>query len=365
MRVFIPKGASHYYVFFRHSGGKQVNRSCGTAVYSDAVVRAREIFVETLTARKTQTELSTLERIEATLKAMQAGGASAPKSTQEKHDLFVAHEAFLKSRKGEVSDFQLRDLRNRGRHFVEWARKQAVIYVEDVTPELVHRWIESCDLAESKSYNNYLGLLSPFFSWCRETPQTYISDNPVSKVPRKRVHRKEIKALEGSQCQQLFDYLEANKPEFCCYYGLATFAGMRLDTGDGELVRLSKQVEESGWGSVIRGNELCVAKPKVGAPRWVPLSDQMRAWLSAYPTLTIPSKNQHQYLREKFALPGNGNRHTAISLFVSGGGSFAKAAKYFGTSETIIKARYYALLSPEQEATLRQVLPKKKAARAA
>jgi hypothetical protein len=43
--VFIPKGRTCYYVFFRHRK-HPYNRSCGTAIYADAVVRAGEIVAE-------------------------------------------------------------------------------------------------------------------------------------------------------------------------------------------------------------------------------------------------------------------------------------------------------------------------------
>jgi integrase len=43
--VFIPKGRTFYYVFFRHRR-HPYNRSCGTAVYADAVVRAGQIVAE-------------------------------------------------------------------------------------------------------------------------------------------------------------------------------------------------------------------------------------------------------------------------------------------------------------------------------
>jgi integrase len=43
--VFMPKGRTCYYVFFRHRK-HAYNRSCGTAVYSNAVVRAGEIVAE-------------------------------------------------------------------------------------------------------------------------------------------------------------------------------------------------------------------------------------------------------------------------------------------------------------------------------
>lgn len=51
MTVFIPEGRTQYYVFFRirdpnKEVSRQVNRSCGTSIYAEAVAKAAGIFAE-------------------------------------------------------------------------------------------------------------------------------------------------------------------------------------------------------------------------------------------------------------------------------------------------------------------------------
>jgi hypothetical protein len=49
---------------------------------------------------------------------------------------------------------------------------------------------------------------------------------------------------------------------------------------------------------------------------------------------------EYQKIREKFAIPYDGLRHTAISAFVSKSGQIGLAAQEFGNSETAIRRRY-------------------------
>jgi len=54
MVITIPPKRTKYYVFFRLKG-RQVSRSCGTAVYAEATVRAAEIFAEEVTGKPKST----------------------------------------------------------------------------------------------------------------------------------------------------------------------------------------------------------------------------------------------------------------------------------------------------------------------
>jgi hypothetical protein len=64
-------------------------------------------------------------------------------------------------------------------------------------------------------------------------------------------------------------------------------------------------------------------------------------------------------IREKFKIPHDGLRHTAISAFVSCHGSFADAAMQFGNSESMIRTHYFNRMTKTEAEAFYAIVPGK------
>ena len=160
-------------------------------------------------------------------------------------------------------------------------------------------------------------------------------------------------------------YLEENHPEWCCYYAITLFAGVRPDTTNGEMRELSRCVARDGSGIYFSNGVIRLPEEvtKEGDERTTTIRPNLAAWLAAYPPTPkaicpgIPKT--FSAVRKMFDIPHDGLRHTAISAFVSEGKEYSDAADQFGNSEPIIKRHYLLRMSRDEAQAFYAIYPKK------
>ena len=206
--------------------------------------------------------------------------------------------------------------------------------------------------AKRKTYNNNRLDLSSFFSWASDPKGVkFTPENPVTAVPhfkKKQLgqERKAIEVLAPNQVRELFDYLVDYKGgEFCRYYALLMFAGLRPES---EAVRLSAHRRQHELIDLEHGEIELPAEltPKSAAEegRTVSIQPNLAAWLKAYPTPILPDRDVRRDLgniRRMFGLSQDICRHSWFTYSIGRHDSVSTAALEGGNSESIVKQHYY------------------------
>jgi hypothetical protein len=240
--------------------------------------------------------------------------------------------------------------------------------INAITNDHVTAWLKSIHFKSNKSWNNCRNDLSAIFEWGCTAPRCWIEKNPVALVERfskKSLRPQARRRLEIDQCVEIMAYLEKNNPEWCCFFAIALFSGIRPDMRSGEIWELGRCVERDGLNSYYSNGcfHLTAEITKEGAPRTTTVPQNLAAWLKRYPpTRHRICPNDHKAyvgIRKRFKIPHDGLRHTAISAFVAARDSFALAAQEFGNSEPIIRKHYLCRMSAEEAAGLYGILPRK------
>ncbi len=219
-----------------------------------------------------------------------------------------------------------------------------------------------------KTWNVYRGDLAAFFSWCAARPRTWLKKEEDPVEPIKRYTKREMPRplpvrLEVDVCRDLMHWLEVNAPEWCCYFALALFAGVRPDMVDGELAKLAELVRKEGPGGYFINDvlHLPATVTKDRRHRQTNLPPNLQAWLAKYPptpeALNPKSHFRCGKIRHQFQIGHDALRHTAISAFVSAGKGIEAAALEFGNSERIIRSNYLNRFTADQAATFYAVYP--------
>jgi site-specific recombinase XerD len=206
--------------------------------------------------------------------------------------------------------------------------------------------------AKRKTYNNNRLDLSSFFTWARD--QRFTPENPVTEVPffKKKLieqQREAIEVLTPKQVRELFDYLVDYKGgEFCRYYALLLFAGLRPES---EAVRLSTHRRQHELIDLEHHEIELPAEitPKSAvtedaAGRTVSIQPNLAAWLKAFPTPILPDRDVRRDLgniRRKFGLTQDICRHSWFTYSIGRHDSVSTAALEGGNSEAIVKQHYY------------------------
>jgi integrase len=202
--------------------------------------------------------------------------------------------------------------------------------------------------AKRKTYNNNRLDLSSFFSWASDRQQRFTPENPVTAVShfdKKAIEqqREAIQVLAPNQVQELFDYLvEYKSGEFCRYYALLLFAGLRPES---EAVRLSAHPRQHELIDLEHGEIELPAEltPKSSGARTVTVQPNLAAWLKAYPTPILPDRDVRRDLgniRRLFGLSQDICRHSWFTYSIGRHDSVSTAALEGGNSESVVKDHY-------------------------
>jgi len=366
--VFKPAGKRFYQVYFRLSGGRQVNLSTGCEDLTTAKIRGAEIFAQEVRRPKETAENTALQALAEEIRSMRAElnrikGASGPVSAkpQARKTLRVGYEECVEAKKKSCSFHHADSVRIRGNRFVTYCESLGLKWFDEPDDNLCARWLESCKV-ELKTQHNYHGDVSCLFSWGMESPRKWRSDNPFEKIKLPRIPNDKIpEGLNAKESEAFLHGVEESNPEFISFYCLCLLCGVRQDKRDSEMTRFVARVEAEGWRSSVVDGHLVIAEPKSGPPRRILLPPNVLAWLEAYPTIRVPSQYRHGLIIKKYNLPYNALRHTGMTAFVKIGGSIADAATGFGTSEATAKRHYLTSLTKEEALEIHAILPRRKA----
>ena len=214
------------------------------------------------------------------------------------------------------------------------------------------------------TFNKRRGDLGSFFNWL--CWQEMMLKSPLAKIEERDERKKDLppETLGHEQAAALMCDVETNYSGLATYFALALFGGCRPSWRIGEAFELI-YAEPARRSSIFREGELQIPGDisKTGLARVVPYAEvpPLDAWLAAYPPGQLPlPKNPEriiQTLRQKYQIPHDGLRHTAISAAVSLGMDVSRAVLIFGVEEGIMKHRYAKLLRREEAEALRTIMP--------
>lgn len=235
--VFRPRGRNTFYVFFRSPDGRQRNLSTGSNDYETAKRKAAEVVASELRrpaeSAKEQTlreEIAILrhqlDEQAALLRLLVAGGQKVSmKAVEEATKQFLTEKA-----PPEVSEAHYRDLERVCRLLEAWASKQGVKTVADLTTKEIEAWLLAGGWTVAKTFNARLNTAAIFLNWC--VKKQYVTECAADRISRKRcAKRGRPKTLTLDQCQKLMEYVETRYPQYCAFFALALFGGVRSSTG--------------------------------------------------------------------------------------------------------------------------------------
>ncbi len=269
-------------------------------------------------------------------------------------------------RKGGLQPRSLRQLKGTLDRFLAYlldVRCAAAICVHEIEPTDVAGFLatlrdrDGIQEAKRKTYNNNRLDLSSFFSWASDRQQKFTPENPVTEVThfdKKSIEqqREAIEVLSPAQVQELFDYLVTYKNgEFCRYYALLLFAGLRPES---EAVRLSAHARQHELIDLKHAEIDLIAEltPKSSSARTVTIQPNLAAWLKAYPTPILPDRDVRRDLgkiRRMFGLSQDICRHSWFTYSIGRHDSISTAALEGGNSESVVKDHYLKVAKKRKE----------------
>jgi site-specific recombinase XerD len=249
---------------------------------------------------------------------------------------------------------QLKSTLDRFLAFLVGRKGSSDVCVHEITETDVKIFLESLrdrdgiQKAKRKTYNNNRLDLSSFFSWASDRQRKFAPENPVTAVKhfdKKAIEqqRQPIDILSPAQVRKLFEFLVDYKSgEFCRYYALLLFAGLRPES---EAVRLSAHKRQNDLIDLEHLEIELPAEltPKSANARTVTIRPNLAAWLKAYQTPILPDRDVRRDLaniRSKFGLSQDICRHSWFTYSIGLHDSVSTAALEGGNSESIVKDHY-------------------------
>lgn len=296
------------------------------------------------------------------------GSSAVQKTSTTKVTFKEALEKFEAAKKGHISASQADTYRFRGKSFLD--QIGATKLLSEITSDDILDWINSRgrkgQAVAKKTWNNYRNDLSAIFSWCMEKPRLWLAQNPaeqVVKYNKRALGGAGPERLSIQSARELMAAAEVEKPEWVTYFALCLFAGVRPDVRNGEMSELARCVERDGWDRYYVSGVLHLTPEitKNTTARSVTFPENLQAWIKAYPptakSICPGEPKEIAKLRQRFHVPPDGLRHTAISAHVTKHHSFALAAVEFDNSETIIRRHYYSRMSSQEAEEFFSILP--------
>ena len=276
---------------------------------------------------------------------------------------------FLEEKK-HLSVAQSDSYRQHGKNFQAYVGQGRLI--SEITTNDVQRWLRAKGSVMAplgkKTWNNYRNDLSAIFAWFQRKPRRWLPENPIDgiiKFPKRLLGYRARQRLEPETCRDLMAYLENEQPQWCTFFTLALFLGVRPDMHNGEIWELARCVARDGVALYFQNGFLHLSAEitKEGEPRQTAIPANAAIWLERYPptaTSICPGDyGAYRKIRNRFAIPRDGLRHTVISAYVAKHGSLASAATEFGCREGIIRTHYFARMGPKAAEAFYRISPER------
>jgi Site-specific recombinase XerD len=255
-----------------------------------------------------------------------------------------------KKQKG-VSEVYLQDLRYRLARFAQ----AFACDLGAIAPDDVASFFEALKLSP-RSHNNYLRVLSTFFSFGQRHGWLSREDDLLSRVELRHEPRAPVEIFTPSELGLI---LGAASPLIAPCLALGAFGGLR----SAEILRLE-------WSDTCRHPgylEVAAHKAKTATRRIVPISDNLSRWLAIAPRTHArvwPHSRGH-FIREiaratvKSALKWkcNGLRHSFISYRLALLQDVNRVALEAGNSPQMIFRHYRELCTPQEAKTWFAIAP--------
>jgi len=227
-------------------------------------------------------------------------------------------------------------------------------FMNEVTQQQVEAFLHGLrakngtDKAKRRTWEIHRGALHGFFAWSStadpSTSRPFCFSNPaegVRKFTARQVREQQaskVVTTNPKDALRIFSFLMRwREGRLVCPYALLYFAGLRpieverLKGRERELINLK-----------TRTITIPAAVSKTIYDRQVHISDNLAAWLRAYPMKAIPVNysDLNKRVRKHFKLSPDEQRHSFISYHVALHRSIGDASLQAGNSENIVK-RYY------------------------
>jgi hypothetical protein len=275
-----------------------------------------------------------------------------------------------------ISEKEHDGLRPRSIHGIDWTLKLFRTatdnpYVHEITQQQVESFLKGLrgkngkDKASRRSWEIHRIALNGFFKWCGEsnvsTNRPFTFSNPAATVRKfsSRQVREEQDAKPNTTApadvQKIFSLLMRWRGGALVRpYALLYFAGIRPS----ELNRFSGRERE-----LINLKTRTITIPakvsKTKHDRQVAISENLAAWLNAFPGNVIPTNYEalNKKARKHFKLTHDEQRHSFISYHVALHRSIGDAALQAGNSESIVKRHYLNTHSQEEGKEFFGIIP--------
>lgn len=296
-----------------------------------------------------------------------AGQTAADKSTAV-ITVGAAYEKFLAAQFGKSKDY-LRSLRSHVGKWIELFGSGKPI--TDVTPQqvkddLTERLVDEDDQKTWKTYNNHLGDIKTFMSWCAKMEQHFIDRSPLEGMAKLKPDWKDPEYMKAADVAQLFAVMRRHadeRPQDLAYAVLSFFCGMRQS----EIARTP--LGKDAINISIEDRFIRVGKPKGITngvkPRCFTIPDQALAWMRGFDFMAAIVQTNPNFRRRlviyaeeaKIKLPGNCGRHTFITMHSAAYHDPKLLSSIVGNSEDVRANAYDGIVSEKEGREYFAILP--------
>ncbi|MGH7996060.1 MAG: tyrosine-type recombinase/integrase [Opitutaceae bacterium] len=249
------------------------------------------------------------------------------------------------------SAVHLADLRTRlGRFAGTFGKRLAA----EITIQDVEGWLDGIPLS-AQSINHHRDKVSSLFEYA--VARGYATENPVAKIPKRKVVRGTPGILSTEQLRRL---LNATPFEMLPYIAIGAFAGLR----SAEILRLD-------WRSVDLSRRIILldtGTTKTSQRRIVKISDNLATWLAPYARRegrVWPFEDSKLYVELRKLLPAAGLpewpdnclRHSFCSYHLAKWQNGNETAEQAGHDPKVLRQHYRELVLPADADAYWQIAP--------
>ena len=212
----------------------------------------------------------------------------------------------------------------------------------DLSPEALKNFLLA--KGSTKTVSLWKGTVSELLEFC--ISRGALPHNPVKFIHSdeliKPEKEKSIGFLSPGQTKSFMAHLETEYPQYCRFYAIALFAGIRI----AEIPRMKDEYFRFDERKIVFPAQIGKVKKA-----WIleDLPQNLWAWLEKYKNFPIkrPSNVLRTNLGKLFTLPENFARHSFATYHLSLFFDFAKTSRITRNSEQMLKDHYMAALVPK------------------
>jgi integrase len=220
----------------------------------------------------------------------------------------------------------------------------AKFHVCDLRADVLNKWLISQPVSAT-TRNNIRLRLSKFFKYARK--KLWIEENPIGEVDKAKIQRtKEPCIYTPEQARSILLHADHDLVPF---FAIGLFAGLR-----------TSEIERLNWNNVDfrkRHIKIAAANTKTAQKRFVPMSDNLVAWLVPYAQAqgqVAPhcDEPRRKAVRDRAGIPAKGManaaRHSYCSYNFAVNKELGECAKAAGNSPTVFLANYNHLVEESE-----------------